>query len=440
MSIESANELVSKAKEIEEVSAQQLTADFFEHKTRKHIKSLGMDTDIVLNKHSLIYKLVEPYFVDSVEIQTTDSSIRNIKVSYKIAGQHQDRASVVKYSNNLCEFTISCYVSEINIVLDQGIVSSILGGGKCLIRNIKIYGINADGLIDAVNGLKNIKKIKQEIIQAGSTISAENTNSLNAIAVEKEQLIEARSELEDKIKEKISTLESLELSINESSVDLEKINDEVESKKNENSSLTRDIEVKKSHKSNLDSEISNLNSRKAELTEQVRKLNENKSLFTDEISSYAEQGRNSIGVYLAIIFIPTLVLAIMAERLLSNTIALASIEGVASIGQAFSYLVTRIPYAVVSITIIYACYGIISNIFDKIFYIHKSRLQLSSLSILAKDITDSSRSETQVSDEEVYSQRIKARMDLIKWHIQGMDSNSKIDLPEKSQEIKNNIL
>lgn len=435
MSIEEVSKKAVEAGIINDSVLSPLTADFFEHKTRKHIKSLNIETDFVIRKDSLDYKLIQPRYVHQIELSSADALNKKVAILYKLAGDSEFKESSPTKSGSIFIFPIHGYVSEIKISPESDFLSNFTSFGKYSISKISIFGADENNLVDAVDAIKSLRKTKKEIRDLAEAISINNQSQLNAIATESERLLAHHADLDVKIEEKSIALDELELDIEKKLSELQAKSDEIERKVNQDSGLFRDIESKKSHISSLESNIATLDARRAELIEAVRKLNENKSLFTDEISSYAEQGRNSIGVYLAIISIPSIVLAIMAAKLLGNAAILASIKDIASLEQAFSYLVARMPYAVVSITIIYACYGVISNIFDKIFFIHKSRLHLSSLSILAKDITESAQAGVDVTDSEIYAQRIKARMDLIKWHIQGMPDFEKTDAHVLTKEV-----
>lgn len=418
MSMEDIAELSEGAKEVNDIILQSLTPEFFEHKTRKHIKTLNSETELIIKGGSVVYTLCAPYYISRLEIKSSEQLRGKVSVFFKIAGKTTQVSSDMYEKDGLFKFPINNYVTEVVISQDPGFFSAVGVHRKTIINKVCFYGLDPDKLSEAIESVKTLASLKKNISDLEEKIKSENNEKLEKIAAAKLDLEESHANLDALIEGKRTELSGLEHMIEGRYAELRERILEVDQKAAEHTNLSRDIEAKKSHKSSLESEIEGLNSLRSNLSAAVRSLQENKSLFTDEIASYAKQGSSNIFMYFCIILTPLAILGFMSWELLSNAADLAKTAGGNSISQAFSYLIARVPYAVVSITIIFACYEVVKHIFEKIFYIHKDRLKLSSLSILAKDMTDAARLDLDLSDEEIYEMRVKARMDLIKWHIQ----------------------
>jgi len=78
---------------------------------------------------------------------------------------------------------------------------------------------------------------------------------------------------------------------------------------------------------------------------------------------------------------------------------------------------TRLPFVVVAVTLISSSFALIKFFLNRVIIIHKERLQLSKLAIIAKDVSTFSAAGLELSKQEQYEQRTCLKMQLLKSHL-----------------------
>ena len=79
----------------------------------------------------------------------------------------------------------------------------------------------------------------------------------------------------------------------------------------------------------------------------------------------------------------------------------------------------RLPFVAISIFVVHACYKIAKVFIAEIMKINQQRLNLSKVSIVAKDVSDSSTTGLEFEDDEIYELRTKLKMDMLASHLKG---------------------
>lgn len=234
---------------------------------------------------------------------------------------------------------------------------------------------------------------------------------------EVEKREEAYANLSDTVAKLNEEKKRLDTEIGQSKAQVEQLAADISSGKNslaEQSSrqedLKSDIENRRSAKRNLETEISNKRADLDELTRQVR-------LFPSEITGFVREGNRNIYWYLAI-GAPFLVLmAGVVASLFSKAVDLTQLWRVSDDVNVWVVFLTRLPFVIVAVAIVEACGYIVGRLIYEIVRINRQRLEFSKLSIIAKDVTTASANVAEISEDRVFEEETKLKMELLREHM-----------------------
>ena len=100
-------------------------------------------------------------------------------------------------------------------------------------------------------------------------------------------------------------------------------------------------------------------------------------------------------------------------------------------------LVSRLPYVLIASAIIYASYRLARLFISEIMNINRQRLSLTKISIIAKDVSQAAEHDLGMSESEVYTLRLKAKMAMMGDHIKHLiSSEPELLFPENIFPIK----
>jgi len=228
---------------------------------------------------------------------------------------------------------------------------------------------------------------------------------------------EAYANLSDTVAKLNEEKKRLDTEIGQSKAQVEQLAADISSGKNslaEQSSrqedLKSDIENRRSAKRNLETEISNKRADLDELTRQVR-------LFPSEITGFVREGNRNIYWYLAI-GAPFLVLmAGVVASLFSKAVDLTQLWRVSDDVNVWVVFLARLPFVIVAVAIVEACGYIVGRLIYEIVRINRQRLEFSKLSIIAKDVTTASANVAEISEDRVFEEETKLKMELLREHM-----------------------
>lgn len=218
------------------------------------------------------------------------------------------------------------------------------------------------------------------------------------------------SELEttrDEISERTRTLKSSESDLISR---VEAIDDSIDGKKNEQHSLNTDISTLKSNLQKLKADIYN---------------------FTSDFSGYNEAAGQSVARYLFIALIPIIIIGLVTIALFNNAADLTYVFERSDKVDITSIFLTRMPYVILASAIITACYKIAKLFISEVINISRRRQDLIQVSIIAKDVSETSVNGLSLSDEALYEKRTKLKLSLLREHLKGLISNNYIYPAEK---------
>ena len=174
----------------------------------------------------------------------------------------------------------------------------------------------------------------------------------------------------------------------------------------------------------MNSEISRLSGRRdetkrtiSELEDQLKSLKENVNLFPSELSEFVKQGQQNITVYMLFASVPIAIIAVMFGMLISGAANLTTIVTGNEKINLLAIAVSRAPFIFVSIAIITACFYLARMFVLEIIRVNRQRLNLTKISIIAKDISFSLENELSMDQDEIYAKRLKLKMDMMRDHL-----------------------
>jgi hypothetical protein len=177
-------------------------------------------------------------------------------------------------------------------------------------------------------------------------------------------------------------------------------------------------------KTALESDIANRKSSQTEMSRQIaesekklRTLENDINLFPTEIAGYVTQGSKNINTYLLIGAIPVAIIAVLTWRLIFNAEQLLDFYANNPQINIFEFLFSRLPYVIISISILGICYTFIHRLISEIIGINRRRQDLYKISIIATDISYASASGSIVDGESEYKLRTYIKMEMLKEHL-----------------------
>jgi hypothetical protein len=185
----------------------------------------------------------------------------------------------------------------------------------------------------------------------------------------------------------------------------------------------------------------------SELKQELRALEDDVNMFPTEIGAFVSQGGQNIRTYWKLAAVPIALMVIVTGLLVFNAANLTTVFDEVDGANIWSILITRIPYVIISTAIITASYKLARVFVTEIMRINQQRLNLSKISIVATDTSNTSQDGlTDLTDRELYELRTDLKMQLLRDHLkeylssdfryQGKSTNNWARLLEKRKTPK----
>lgn len=176
--------------------------------------------------------------------------------------------------------------------------------------------------------------------------------------------------------------------------------------------------------SNIKTELDNLSNRRelisSEITtkkDDLSKLKANLDLFPSELSDFVRQGARNTKTLFWLAAAPIAVIVGMFALLISGAVDLSTKITTSQNINIEALIVSRMPYVFVAVTIVTACYKIARAFIVELININRQRLNLTKISIIAKDVSNSSEFNLDLNENEIYNLRVRLKMDLLRDHL-----------------------
>ena len=251
---------------------------------------------------------------------------------------------------------------------------------------------NIDEIIAEVKA--EVASVNQQALESEQRLSEANTNCQLQLS-EIEQLESLKQQVEAKVALANTALSNLEVQNSQASTTLESVRNNVQ----QLSELSRELNEK-------------IRREKTEL----ETLTADKSLISDEYKDYVKEGKSQTLFYFALSLLPLLAMVLAVDKLFSGAEALL-FRDYKTFSDVFAGLLLRLPFSIVLGLGMFYSWKLAEKLFSNAFKIHKDRLILARLLVIAKDTVFSSVQGLDVSDEVKFHERIRLKIELLKSHL-----------------------
>ncbi|MBO9724634.1 MAG: hypothetical protein J7530_09690 [Novosphingobium sp.] len=205
-------------------------------------------------------------------------------------------------------------------------------------------------------------------------------------------------------------LKRLESSRDELNTKLEVLNQSFSVNSRELSNIKSELDRLSSSRENLITDVKNK-------TAELKALKDNLDLFPSELSDFVRQGARNTRTLFWLAAAPIAIIVLMFLLLISGAVDLSTKITADQKINLEALIISRMPYVTVAITIITACYKLARSFIVELININRQRLNLTKISIIAKDVSNSSQYDLDLNHEEIYNFRVRLKMDLLKDHL-----------------------
>jgi len=296
------------------------------------------------------------------------------------------------------------------------------------IQAVRIEGIKREDVSSALDSLSNLDGLKQSIIDVADKVVAKADQKI-AEAAQAEVV-------RQNIAREVATLK-------QNASRARKNVDDLAHKKNEliteNGEATRALDDSNSRFRDVQQRTQLLEKQSAKLASDVqtneatlKSLKSNINLFPTEIVEFVNQGSKNLRQYFWLAVAPIAIIGIMFFLLIRGAADLTTVITDNPNVNIQAILVSRAPYVTIALAIITACYKIARAFFTEMIRINSQRLNLTKISIIAKDVSFASEHELNLSDEDRYRLRTELKMALLKDHLKDYISRDfQVQLPRR---------
>lgn len=383
----------------------------FNKRSNKTTKLIGNESaeNYIKGQHRE-YKLLleEPLFVHSIHVETEgyiDYKTADFFWSSLSGGRAKKEAK--KNKNDVFAIRVNDFVQDFCFKPSKQYT------GETLIKKITVYGLSAFEFERALSDAGDLDSYRDELLIAAQ----EKVDEFDKIN-ENLKVLELK---EGELNDKISLLEESKEEIENSIVSSEKKQAEIVSDINRRNSeeseiklrvaqLDDDIDTKKKQRESLNQEIVNKE-------RELKNLQNDVNLFPTEISGFVSQGARNISRYTVLAFLPILILVYVTFYVFNNAAAFLQAYSVVTTENMIAVFLSRLPFAMVALGIAGASYKIAKIFISEIIKINTQRLNLSKISIIAKDVSEASEQGLDMDEEQLYSLRTKLKMELLRSHL-----------------------
>jgi hypothetical protein len=356
------------------------------------------------------FELEDAVFATNIDVYTSAyGSFDEAHFKYESSTAIREFEKAVRNSSDKFSIEVNDFISSFSFKPGKKYF------GSPVISKVIVTGYTKAEFIEAASKLEDIEDTREEIHAECKKImaqAAQYTETINLFGQKKKSVEDAIAQISHKkeeIEESILSLTAAQDGIKSAIISL----------KSEESDILTRLEHLEDAVDKKKKETQSLNTELVDNESKLKKLQDDVNMFPSEISGFVQQGGKNIFRYTFLAAIPILILAFVTYRLFSNAVDLTQVYKHEKDLDIWAIFLTRIPYVLVSMMIIHACYKIAKVFIAEIMRINQQRLNLSKMSIIAKDVSDASFDSAEHEVGAKYALRTKLKMTLLKEHLKG---------------------
>ncbi len=395
----------------EVLSADKISVELIENKGTQQSKLIFNEDpnfSIKLENREYKFKLVEPIYIDKIQLKAK-TILKDVVISYH----------TIKDENKTIKINIdkSIYISSsIKNTIDS---ISILSpkNKKVELEKIELFGFRLSQFKNIEENLKALEKLNGEMKEEIKKITSYNQTQLDEIENKTLLLEKLHTELDDDVKSLTSQREELEQETENLNIEIKQLSETKNNLENTKKDLiTKEQELKNSIQER-EKTLSTVNTDIATKREELKKLDNETSLIAYDMQEYVRNAKKDIKWYIGLSIIPWLLIACMSYVLVYGGAYLTTILKVENDAQLWTIFWSRIPFVLAVSSVMFVAYEV-SNIFiRKIMEINQQILDFAKIGIIAKDVSETSSINLDLTDEEKFELRTKLKMDMLKSHL-----------------------
>jgi hypothetical protein len=393
---------------LESKQYQVFDANFFSQRSRRSTKLIESDPNgagTPARREWYSYDLKENLYISTVEIFSEGySDYHETELSFIDTFSKSKIGELAKSREGKFTFNIGRFIDGFGFKPP----STFIGSPK--LKSVRVSGLRHSELESLISSYEDLEILKGQV-------AAECDSHIAAANSAKEELNETAEAVAEKKQEEVrvdSELEALRQS-------LEQLSDSATATRKLIASQTDTIAEKQKTLVTLDEQIDKSTLERKNLAQattaaesKLSQLQRDIYLFPSEIAGYVKQGAYNVWVYLALSAIPFFVICAVTYKLFSNSEALLQAFLLRNDIKILDYLISRIPYAIISIAILTVCYSLLYRLFAEIININRRKQDLFKVSIIATDVSVASQANLGLTEAESYFLRTQTKMELLR--------------------------
>ncbi|WP_151812458.1 hypothetical protein [Acinetobacter bereziniae] len=274
------------------------------------------------------------------------------------------------------------------------------------------FGMTFNDAIAQLDNFNQIKDDREQYEEILSTKKLELTKKFEEISNKlneyQEYLVtqeQHESELETNIEELKQQKKNFQNNINQQNAEIESLNSQITAKDNQLSKLNEDfLELQK-----ISKYLSDGNDR---LEERRKELEKSVNLFPDNLEGFVARSTKTKWTYGFLAFIPLFILGFIVNLSWETLKDFTAISTVDTFEKAWIILIQRLPFTLLIITLASMCLAFLYKMVRHLTEIQQQELNLSKISMLARDVSDSEHS--LLDEKTIQKLRIDRKMKLIR--------------------------
>ncbi|MER9331628.1 hypothetical protein [Mesorhizobium sp. M0488] len=385
---------------------------FFSYKSRRSTLLVGnqsADNFVRARRHWLDFDFVDLVYVTEINVYATGyENYHGMELSLiPYLSDQGERKLTTNFSGDHFSFQVRDFTKGFGLRPNEPLFRS------AQIERVEVLGVEKHYVAEFVQFVDNIEA-KREAAKADLSVYFTKANkSYEEFLAREEEIRELEATLEEKSNELKDLEGSTEIAL------------QTNKKTQEDIQVAATVAKEQAARAdNLEQSIDKLTEERRVLTKaivdsegQLAEIKANINLFPTDLNGYVRQGTRSIRLYAALCIVPLVLIVWVTLRLFGNSERLLDAIALLKDISIFDFLLSRLPYVTVSLTVLGISVGVLRFLLSEIIEINRRRQELYKISIVAQDVSYASQDGLDLSVDDEYDLRTQTKMELLKEHL-----------------------
>jgi len=381
------------------VTFHEIGIDHHSTKSKRSLQLLGnKDTAkaITSRREWFGYEFKELIYLSSVEVSTEGfGEFDEFDLSYVDSFTKIEKLLYAKAVEGKVKFAVGRFVEGFGFRPP----SKYLVSPKLL--SIDAYGLKTDEINLLVDQFVQVASIRDRVMRECQIPLKQAADAESRKVTLEGEISSLETKLETitkSIEDADADFQSHEAKLKDKVKEVEAANSVLAEKQTTISTFDDQIEKKTEERKGLNQEVVLANNKLSELKRDIH-------LFPSEIAGYVKQGARNIWLYVLLSLVPFGLIFAVTVKLFLNSEHLVDAFLANPTLPVIDYLLSRLPYALVSAVILVVCYTWLHRLFSEIITINRRKQDLLKISIIATDVSFASQHGLDLNEEDSYNLR-----------------------------------